>query len=94
MRRHTDWVNALTIISSTEYIVSGSDDKTIIKVWNSTYPFQLIVTLEGHTYLVSSLAIIPSNENIMSKSWDFTIKVWYFFDSKKIRQNIIFNISK
>ena len=66
---HSGPVNALTIISSTEYIVSGSDDKTI-KVRNSTFPFQLIVTFEGHTYLVSSLAIIHSNENIMSGSWD------------------------
>jgi WD40 repeat protein len=42
---HTGNVLSLAVIpSNEERIVSGSEDKTI-KVWDSTYPFQLIHTL-------------------------------------------------
>ncbi len=80
---HTGSVDALAIIPSSKYIVSGGgfmDNKII--VWNST--FQLIQTLPGHSNQVTSLAVLPSSENILSASLDKSIKIW---DSKTF-QNI------
>jgi WD40 repeat protein len=68
-------VDALVIIISNEYILSGSEDKTI-KVWDSK-SFHLITTLIGHTKSVNTLVIIASNKNIVSGSdyVDQTIRV-------------------
>ncbi len=73
-KAHNARVDALAILPSKQYIVSGSDDNTI-KIWNST-SYECIDVLKGHTGPVVSLAIVPSTEFIISGSEDTKIKVW------------------
>ena len=53
---HTNTVSVLTILQSTQSIVSASRDTTI-KVWNST-SFTLIATLNGHTGTINALIFL------------------------------------
>jgi len=55
-----------------QYIISGSEDKTI-KIWDFS-TFKLVTTLEGHTFSVNSVAV--SDKYIISGSNDSTIKIW------------------
>ena len=55
-------------------IVSGSWDKTV-KVWDAARG-QEILTLKGHTDLVTSVAFSPDGKRIASGSEDKTVKVW------------------
>ena len=47
-----------------------------IKIWQSESPYNLIVTLYGHTDIVNTLAVLPVSSNIVSGSSDTTIKIW------------------
>ena len=55
-----------------QYIISGSEDKTI-KIWDFS-TFKLIKSLESHTNSVKSVAV--SDKYIISGSEDNTIKIW------------------
>lgn len=55
-------------------IVIGSADNTL-KVWDVSTGQQML-SLKGHTLLVSSAAFSPDGDRIVSGSWDNTLKVW------------------
>jgi len=72
---HTDKVNALAILPSSERIVSGSSDTTI-KIWDSE-TFECIANLTGNNDHIIALTILPSSERIVSGSyWPPLIKIW------------------
>ncbi len=71
---HTQWVNALGVLDSTQSIITGSSDLTI-KIWDSS-SFQCIATLKGFSGAVRTLAVIPSIESIIFAASAF--QVWKF----------------
>lgn len=76
---HNDWrysgVHSLAI-SGTEYLYSGSGDKSI-KAW-SLKDYSLSCTMTGHRSTVSSLAV--ADGILYSGSWDGTIRLWLISD--------------
>lgn len=60
--------------TSSEFIVSGSDDRTI-KVWNLKSGKELM-TLMGHSGNVYSVDISFNGKYIVSGSGDMAIKIW------------------
>ncbi len=80
---HTDSVNAIAISHDDQYVVSGSNDKTI-KVWDIATG-QEIRTLSGHTDSVNAIAISHDDQYVVSVSSDKTIKVWLLATGEEIR---------
>lgn len=78
-REHNDWrytgVHSLAILGS-QYICSGSGDKTI-KLW-SLQDYSLVCAVEAHKSTVSSLVV--DNGIVYSGSWDGTIRLWRLDD--------------
>ena len=77
---HTNRVNALAILNSTQSIVSGSFDFTV-KIWDST-TFQCIATLKNNEIAsidsnILSLAVLPNVESIFVGS-NIQFEVWSF----------------
>ena len=70
---HTNSIMSLVISPSNQNIISASYDKTI-KVWNSK-SFELIATLPGHNYGISSLAIPFLSQYLLSGSFQ-EMKIW------------------
>lgn len=70
---HTDYVSALAYSQTTDTLISGSRDTSLI-LWNtnSATPSH---TLTGHKYQVSALATFP-NDTIVSASLDASLRVW------------------
>ncbi|AFY57555.1 WD40 repeat-containing protein [Rivularia sp. PCC 7116] len=64
-------------------LFGGSGDNTI-KIWNWQKE-QLISTLEGHSYWVTSLCISPDGKTLFSGSGDNTIKIWNWQKAELIR---------
>jgi len=83
---HTDFVSALILSESTQYLISSSYDLTI-KVWSSS-TFNLFKTLRGHAHKVYALATMPLSQYLVSISfreiiiWDSTS--YKFINSSKI----------
>jgi WD40 repeat protein len=71
---HSSFILAVAIDPKGEYIVSGSDDKTV-KIWELETG-KLVNTLKGHSSSVRAVAIDPKGEYIVSGSDDGTVKVW------------------
>ena len=67
---HTKWVKCVYQLSN-DYIISGSDDNTII-VWKD---YTIINKLAGHEHSVRAFCQI-SEELFASASFDKTIKIW------------------
>ncbi|KAB5588724.1 F-box and WD40 domain containing protein [Ceratobasidium theobromae] len=61
-------------------IISGSNDRKI-KVWSASSG-ECLVTLPGHELLVRALAYDAVSRRLVSASYDRTIKVWEFGESK------------
>ena len=71
---HTGGISSLAIDPNGQYLVSGSEDKTI-KVWHRESG-ELRQTLFGHEQTVRTLVIHPNGQTIVSGSDDKTIKFW------------------
>ena len=78
LKGHTDWVLSCNFSPCGNFIVSGSEDKTI-KIWD-VYSGNLVKTLEGHTGWVYSCNFSPYGNFIVSGSGDDTIRVWKGLD--------------
>ncbi|KAJ3127168.1 hypothetical protein HK100_009892 [Physocladia obscura] len=67
-------VSATPVSTNEQFVVSGSNDKTV-KVWNAkTGIVQKI--LEGHSDYVHAIAISTDEQFIVSGSEDSTVKIW------------------
>jgi WD40 repeat protein len=64
-------------------LATGSYDQTI-KIWD-TATGQLLRTLEGHTYVISSVAFSPDGRLLASSSRDKTVKIWDTTRGREIR---------
>ncbi|OMJ78435.1 hypothetical protein SteCoe_21759 [Stentor coeruleus] len=85
LRGHNGKINVIVVSENIKFIVSGSDDKTII-VWN-LFKMQKEFMLEGHINKVKSIAIDRNFEWAYSASQGGTIRVWNLSkqeESKKI----------
>jgi WD40 repeat protein len=72
---HSDCVTSLIFSHSSDFLISGSYDKSI-KIWE-TSDWSCKRTLKEHNNWVNSLSLIPgSNGDFVSASVDFTIKFW------------------
>ena len=71
---HTGGICTLAIAPNGQYLVSGSEDKTI-KIWHWESG-EIRQTLSGHKQTVRILAIHPNGQTIVSGSDDKTVKFW------------------
>lgn len=71
---HTEEVNALAISASEDYIISGSEDKTI-RIWNFSEKREQ-KTYYGHSNYVSTISLIENDFYLLSGSNDDTVKLW------------------
>ena len=81
--KHTAAVECVFYRPDGNYIVSGSDDKSLI-IWDAKTGKKIRV-LEGHTNLVSCLAYSPDGNYIVSGSVDKSLIIWDAKTGKKIR---------
>jgi WD40 repeat protein len=72
---HSHIVSSLAISANSEFLISGSQDKTI-RVWNLVTG-QLIHTLKSHRDGVYAVVLSPNQQIIASGSADKTIKLWH-----------------
>lgn len=77
-------MKSIAISSDSNYIVSGSKDKTI-KIWNLKENYGLIHCFpEAHQAIIRSVRITSDIKYIISGSDDESIKIWDFYDKKEI----------
>ncbi len=72
---HLNSVWALAIIPGTNEIVSAGHD-SIIRIWQSAYPYKLVNYLFGHRDTVQALVVLPNTHHIVSGGCDLSIKIW------------------
>jgi predicted NACHT family NTPase len=80
---HTDWVRSVAFNPNGQFLVSGSDDKTI-KLWEVASGREAR-TLSGHTDWVNSVAFNPNGQFLISGSDDKTIKLWEVASGREVR---------
>ncbi len=73
-------INSLAITPDGQFLVSGSQDKTI-KVWENG----LCIRTFDHGSIVTSLAITPNAWYVLSGSFDKTIKIWILDSGRCLR---------
>ncbi|MEQ9549824.1 MAG: WD40 repeat domain-containing protein [Coleofasciculus sp. G3-WIS-01] len=71
---HADSVMALEIVPDTNWLISGSDDRTL-KIWDFQTGKELKI-FTGHTAAIRSVAATSDGRLIISGSKDTTLKVW------------------
>ena len=71
---HEKAVRSIAVSNSKQFIVSGSEDRTV-RVW-SLSTWQQSLVLKGHTDKVNSVVISSGNDFVVSGSNDKTIRVW------------------
>ncbi|KAL6862077.1 WD40-repeat-containing domain protein [Trichoderma novae-zelandiae] len=79
---HTESIDGLAFSHNSEYLASGSDDRTV-RIWaisnetgeNSEVDMSLCV-LEGHEDYVNCVAFSPDDARLASGSSDLTIRIW------------------
>ncbi|MCL2932099.1 MAG: trypsin-like peptidase domain-containing protein [Trichodesmium sp. MAG_R03] len=79
-KAHPDSVNSVAVTPDEQFVISGSDDKTI-KIWKlpknkNITDIILVRTIPGHADVVDGIAIAPNGKIFASGSWDGTIKIW------------------
>ena len=67
-------VNAVAVTPDGHKVVSGSGDNTL-KVWDLESG-KLLLSLEGHTNVVTTVVVTPDGRKVVSGSWDKTLKAW------------------
>ncbi len=74
LKGHSQFVSAVGVGADGRWIVSGSDDHTVV-VWDalSGNPVRI---LEGHEKRVSCLALTPDASKVLTGSEDFTLRLW------------------
>ena len=72
---HTCSVNSVAFSSDGQWIVSGSEDKTIY-VWSATTGEVVAGPITGHTHGITSVDFSPDGQQIVSGSYDKTVCVW------------------
>ncbi|NET02154.1 MAG: WD40 repeat domain-containing protein [Sphaerospermopsis sp. SIO1G1] len=72
---HSHIVNSLVMTTNRQYLISGSQDKTV-RVWNLETG-ELIHTLSSHREGVYTVALSSDQQIIASGSADKTIKLWH-----------------
>jgi WD40 repeat protein len=72
---HSHIVSSLVMTTNSQYLISGSQDKTV-RVWNLETG-KLIHTLKSHREGVYTVALSPDEKIIASGSADKTIKLWH-----------------
>ena len=77
-RGNGDTINSLAFSPNGEYLVSGSEEKTIV-VWRVSSGEQ-IKTFTDHSFPVKSVAFFPNGEFLASGYFYNTISVWRFFN--------------
>ena len=77
------------VISLTNNRIASCSYKTI-KIWNSNHPYNLINTLNGHTYYVRSIIQLKDKDILISGSWDNTLRKWNLltYQCDKIINNV------
>ena len=75
LKGHTRSVLSVVFNHDGTKIVSGSDDKKTIRVWNVDTG-ECILTLKGHTDYVRSVEFNHDGTKIVSGSDDNTIRIW------------------
>lgn len=75
MRGHTEAVNALAISSNGQWLISGSQDKTL-RIWDVDSRTTLGEPILGHTEWVTSIAVSPDSNLVASASGDNTVRLW------------------
>ena len=75
LQGHTDWVHGAAFSLDGKYIVSGSDDRTLI-VWDAKTGDLGLGPLKIHTNPVYCVAWSPDGRRIASGSYDKTVVVW------------------
>ncbi|MDW8002975.1 MAG: WD40 repeat domain-containing protein [Deltaproteobacteria bacterium] len=71
---HWSGVNVVLFSHDGRYLLSGSDDCTII-LWDVNKG-TLLHVYRGHTQGISCLALSPNGRLFASGSWDATVRVW------------------
>lgn len=80
---HSEPVRCMAISPDGQFLVSGSDDKTI-KIWDINEEEE-IYTLTGHSASVISVAFSPDGETLASASANQTIRLWNFNTRQEIK---------
>jgi WD40 repeat protein len=87
---HSQKITALAVTSDGERLVSASQDETLklwtpLKMWATSYAHSAsvdtvsrleVVTLEGHSDIITTVAVTPDGKLAVSASTDRTLKVW------------------
>ncbi|KAJ7922454.1 hypothetical protein B0H13DRAFT_2410437 [Mycena leptocephala] len=71
---HLDYVRTVQFHHEMPWIISTSDDQTIL-IWNSTSR-NCIAILTGHSHYVMSALFHPKDDLVVSASMDQTVRVW------------------
>ena len=79
-KAHPESVNSVAVTPDEQFVISGSDDKSI-KIWKlpknkNITDIALVRTLTGHTDVIDGVAIAPNGQFFATGSWDGTIKIW------------------
>jgi len=73
--------------NSGEVVVGGGMDPFEVYVW-SVQTGRLLDVLSGHTAPVSAVAFSASSSILASASWDKTVKIWDFYNSKNATETL------
>ena len=84
---HSADILSVIILDKSKFATSSYD--LFIKIWQSTHPYNLIVTLEGHKVNVYSLIKIKHTNYFASGSKDMTVRFW---NNISYETNIVQNI--
>jgi WD40 repeat protein len=74
LQGHSDGVTSLTFSSDSQFLASGSRDRTI-RIWG-TADGHLAKVLAGSTGSVSAVAFVPCNRWLTSIAWDGITRIW------------------
>jgi len=88
---HTTWINALEFSHNGTFLVSGTDDGSIIEYDVQTHKEKRRIV--GHKAAVTSVAISTDNKKIASGSSDQTVRLWNAATGEEINQFVINNQS-
>jgi WD40 repeat protein len=86
LTHHTNAVKQVIFSLDGTVVISGSiPPDSEIRLWNLTSGTEILPTLRGHSFDVSSLALSPDGSLLASGSWDSTIKIWNITSGQLLR---------